>query len=128
MRKMDRLSLDNKLMNAVCEIVFVRRRPERAKGRPITRRMLCSKSISLLGSPNGKVSLNFRLPSGPKKINESKHNIVVVWDIFMQDYRNVSMDACYLVKEIPATDEFWKYFNEHLYPMSSEQKATFMDS
>lgn len=127
MRRIDRGELDKKLLNSVCEIVFIRRRPERAKGRPITRRMLCSKSMNLLNSPNGKLSLNFRLPRGPKKVNEVKHNLVVVWDIFMQDYRNVSMDDCFLVKEIPANEEFWKYFNEVLYPMSAEDKAAFMD-
>lgn len=128
MRRIARLELDGLLNNNVCEIVFVRRRPERAPGRPGIRRMICSNSISLLNSENGKRSLNFRFPRGPKQINESEHNIVVVWDIIMQDYRNVSMDVCYLVRTIPDGDEFWTYFNNELYPMSKEQKLKYMDN
>lgn len=128
MKKLNRTQLAQLLTNNVCEITFVRRRPERARGRPPTRKMLCSNSMDLLNSQNGKLSLNFRLPGGPKKIDELKHNVVVVWDIFMQDYRNVSMEACYLLKEIPANDEFWQYYNEVLIKMTPEEKLHFMDS
>lgn len=127
MKKVSRAELDSLLNSNVCEIVFVRRRPERAPGRPLIRRMLCSNSLKLLTSENGKRSLNFRLPRGPKQIDEVLHNVVVVWDIFMQDYRNVSMEACYLVQSIPDDDRFWNYFNNVLYPMSAEQKMRFMD-
>lgn len=87
--------------------------------------MLCCNSKSLLNSYNGKTSLNFRLPKGPKKINEVKHNVVVTWDLMMQDYRNVSMEACYVVNEFPADDSFWEYFNENIYPMSQAQKLAY---
>ena len=126
MRKIGRTELDGLLNNNACEIVFLRRRPERAKGRPIFRRMLCSNSMEILNSENGIRSLNFRLP-GPKQVDESKHNLVVTWDIFMQDYRNVSMDACFLVKEI-SNEEFWDYYNKVLYPMPQSQKMQFMDT
>lgn len=128
MTKVSRIDLSRRLDNNVCEIIFVRRRPERAPGRPITRKMICCNSMSLLNSRNGKLSLNFRLPSGPKQINESFHNLVVTWDIFMQDYRNVSMEYCYLIREHPADETFWKYYNNTLYPMSKEQKLQYMDS
>lgn len=128
MRKLSKGELDSLLLHNACEIVFLRRRPERAKGRPIFRRMLCSKSMELLNSENGIRSLNFRLPGGPPKIDELKHNVCVVWDIFMQDYRNVSMDKCWLVQQIPGDDRFWKYYNEVLYPMSQDQKMNFMDT
>lgn len=128
MRKIGRVELDSLLKNNVCEITFVRRRPERAPGRPIVRRMICSNSISLLDSEDGIRSLNFHYPKGPKQIDEAFHNVVVVWDIFMQDYRNVSMEACYLNKSIPANEEFWKYYNNVLLPMSPQQKLAFMDN
>lgn len=128
MKKVNRIELDSLLLHNACEIVFVRRRPERAPQRPVFRRMLCSKSMHLLNSVNGKLSLNFRFPRGPKKIDENKQNIIVAWDIFMQDYRNISMDACYLVQSIPDDDTFWKYYNEVLLPMTPEQKQVFMDS
>lgn len=127
-RLIQRSELSALLQHNVCEIVFVRRRPERAPERPEIRRMLCSNSLSLLTSQNGKTSLNFRFPKTPRRINEAKHNIVVVWDIFMQDYRNVSMDTCYLRQTIPDDDTFWKYYNDALLNMSPAQKMNFMDS
>lgn len=128
MRKLGRSELETMLTHSACEIVFLRRRPERAPERPIFRRMLCSNSMNLLNSENGIRSLNFRLPGGPPQIDEVKHNIVVAWDIFMQDYRNISMDKCFLVKEIPDDDSFWEYYNKVLYPMSPQQKMQFMDT
>jgi hypothetical protein len=127
MRKVSRLELDNLLNHNACEIVFMRRRPERAPGRPPYRRMLCSNSMELLNSENGIRSLNFRLP-GPKQIDEAKHNVVVAWDIFMQDYRNISCDVVLLVQTIPDDETFWKYYNEVLYPMSANEKMNFMDT
>lgn len=121
-----RATLDNILLNNVCEIRFVRRAPK--IGAPPTRRMLCTKSYSLLNSTNGRITLNYRPPVKPKQVNEAVENIIVVWDILMQDYRNVSMDQCDLIREIPANEEFWKYFNTNIYPMSPEQKLTFMNS
>lgn len=127
MRRIGRTELDGLLNHNACEIVFLRRRPERAPTRPIFRRMLCSNSMELLNSENGIRSLNFRLP-GPKQVDEAKHNLLVVWDIFMQDYRNVAMDDCFLVKSIPDDETFWKYYNEVLYPMPQSQKMQFMDT
>jgi len=129
MRKVNRLELASLLSNNVCEILFVRRRPERTQHRnKLICRMLCCNSNSLLNSLNGRVSLGFRPPKGPKKIDEVKHNVVVVWDIFMQDYRNVSMDACFLVNQFPADDSFWKYFNDNLYNMTADQKENFRNT
>ena len=128
MQKLNRIRLQTLLTTNVCEIVFVRRSPERAPGKAPTRRMLCCNSMDLLNSINGKLSLNFHLPNGPKQLDEAKHNIVVVWDIFMQDYRNVSTDNVYLVKKIPADDTFWEYYNKNLLQMSAEEKMQFMDT
>lgn len=144
-RKIGKAELDALLLNNVCEIVFVRRRPERAPDRPEIRRMLCTKSIPLLNSQNGKISLNFRFPKTGRRMDERRHDICVVWDIFMQDYRNVSLSTpespsvsvekgtpsyptCYLRQTIPADDTFWKYYNDALFKMSAEQKMQFMDS
>ena len=121
-----RATLDSKLLNNVCEIRFVRGTPK--PGFPPTRRMLCTKSYSLLNSTNGRITLNYRPPRNPKQINEAADNIIVVWDIIMQNYRNVSMDQCDLINEIPANEEFWTYFNNNIYPMSPEQKINFMNS
>ena len=120
-----RATLDSILLNNVCEVRFARRRP--ATGKAATRRMWCTKNYALLNSINGRVSLNYRPPSGPKKINEAAENVLVVWDIIMQDYRSISLDSCDLIQQIPANDDFWEFFNTNLYPMSTEQKINFMN-
>ena len=120
-----RVALDSLLLKNVCEVRFVRRRPVAGDGP--TRRMLCTKSYELLTSVNGRVTLNYAPPKGPKKINEAAENVLVVWDILMQDYRTISMNSCDLIQQIP-DKEFWEYFNENIYPMSPEQKFNFMNS
>src|SRR6056300_1188472 len=120
-----RVALDSLLLKNVCEIRFVRRRPRAGDGP--TRRMLCTKSYELLNSINGRTTLNYAPPRGPKKINEAAENVLVVWDILMQDYRTINMNSCDLIQQIP-DNEFWEYFNENIYPMSPEQKFNFMNS
>lgn len=119
-------SLDTKLSQNVCEVVFIRKRP--VAGSPATRRMWCTKSHELLNSVNGRTSLNYRPPKGSKRFVESTNNVLIVWDIFMQDYRAINMGSCNLVQEIPANDEFWEYYNKNLLPMSAEEKQAFMSS
>ena len=121
-----RATLDNILLSNVCELRFVRKVP--LAGASPTRRMLCTKSHSLLNSSNGRITLNYRPPRGPVKVNEAADNLIVVWDILMQDYRNVNMNQCDLVQQFPADEEFWTYFNDNIYPMSGEQKLTYMNS
>jgi hypothetical protein len=126
MRKLRRTELQGLLKNNICDIFFLRRRPERAPGRPAFRQMLCTNSVEILRSENGIRHLNWR-QAGPKQVNEAIHNLVVTWDIFMQDYRNVSMEYCYLVKSFPADDSFWEYYNNVLYPMSPGEKLRYQD-
>ena len=124
--RISRTALNGILLSNVCEVRFARRiiKP----GVPGTRRMLCTKSHSLLTSTNGKITLNYRAPTRSPIINEAQENVVVVWDILLQDYRNLSMDQCDLLQQIPANEEFWTYFNENIYPMSAEQKFNFMNT
>lgn len=119
-------SLEQKLLNNVVDLRFVRRIP--IPGRPATRRMLCTKSSSLLNSTNGRLSLNYKPPFKGKQFNESKQNALVVWDIFMQSFRVVSLESVVIINEIPANDEFWKYYNKVLLTMTAEQKLQFMNS
>lgn len=127
LKRIKRTELQRLLKSNVCDLLVVRRRPERAPGRPELRQMLCTNSMELLRSENGLRVLNYSGSFEPKKVDERKHNLVVTWDIFMQDYRNVSMDLCYLVQKIPADDNFWKFFNENIFPMSPNEKMRYMD-
>lgn len=143
-RLVSRAELKGLLMNNVCEVVFVRRRPERAPVPPrmYVRRMLCTNASSVLATDNGIKSLNFRQPKTGRRIDENKHDLVCAWDIFMCDYRNISISTlespftgkgpskptCYLRQTIPADDTFWKYYNDALLKMTPVQKLNFMDS
>jgi len=123
---MQRAELDALLLNNVVDVRFNRRRP--IFGKPSTRRIFCTKSLELLGSVNGRISLNYRPPRTVPKYNPASKDLVIVWDIFMQDYRNISAESAVVLKVIPANDEFWKYFNESLRPMSANDKILYMES
>ena len=117
-------SLKTTLNNNVCEIRFVKRRPNLGSGQSV-RTMLCTLDMSLLNSLNGRTTLNFKPPTQPPAFNPESKNLLLVWDVIMQGWRMVSMDSCDLIKTIPA-DEFWEYFNEFIYPMTIEEKNSFM--
>lgn len=144
-RLIGKMELDNLLRDNVCEIVFIRRRPERAPGRPTVRRMICTKCLRLLKDSINSRSFNYFDPKTLRRMDEYYHDIVVVWDVLQQNYRNVSIstpespavsrkkhtgtfNTCYLRQTIPADDTFWKYYNDKLFTMSRVQKLSFMDS
>jgi hypothetical protein len=118
-------TLNQLLQENVREIKFVRRRPK--PGSSPTRRMLCTNAATLLRSREAREALHYTPTKQPPKYNPRAKNLLIVWDIFMQAYRTISVDSCELISQIPANDEFWKYFNEVLYKMTPEQKTTFMN-
>lgn len=124
--KVGRASLQSLLLDNVAEIRFRRRvnDPTRAPYRT----MLCTNSEKLLYSLNGQITLNFKSPKQGLKYNPTSKNIVMTWDILMQEFRAVSMEDCELLAKYPATDEFWKVFNEKFYPMSAAQKVLYMNA
>lgn len=119
-------TLKTVLLSNVAEIKFLRKRPK--PGAPPSRRMLCTNSLSLLNSPEGRIALNYRRAINYPKFNPEVKDLLITWDIFMQDYRCINMKACDLVTAIPANKTFWKYFNERLALMSPQEKMRFMNS
>lgn len=115
------------LENNVLEIKFIRRRLK--ANLPPTRRMLCTNNRSILASGPGKKLLNFHesIKPGPG-YNPAAKNIVIVWDILVQDYRCVSGDDCEVLQVIENVEDFWTYYNDVLYPMTPKQKTAFMMS
>jgi len=115
----------------VCEIKFRRRNP--VAGKPLYRRMLCSTCPLLLMSLEGRLTLNYRATSNPPPYDPDKYNLVIVWDILMQDYRSINMSYCNLIAKIPVNNKqsiqkFWDYFNKEIYPKSPAQKTMWMNS
>lgn len=90
--------------------------------------MLCTNSNELLYSVNGRTTLNFKPPKKQLNYSPTAKNIVVAWDILMQDFRAISVDDCEVLREYPANDGFWEVFNEKFYPMSPEQKLLYMNA
>lgn len=119
-------TLDSLLLNNVLDLKFIRRKQSPTKAP--TRRMLCTKSFDLLNSTNGRIVLNYKAPTQQKQFNEATNNACVVWDILMQDYRIVPAETVSIIKQIPADEAFWQYFNKEIYIMSREQKMLFMES
>lgn len=119
-------TLENLLLNNVLDLRFTRRIP--LANKPATRRMLCTKSYELLNSTNGRIVLNYRPPRSGKQFNERRENACIVWDILMQDYRIVSADQITIIRQIPANQEFWTFFNKEIYTLNTEQKILYMES
>jgi hypothetical protein len=142
-RLISQRELSSLLNDNVCEIIFVRRRPERAPVPPRyeIRRMICTNAGSLLQSEKGFDNLGFRYPKTSRRINGPYHDIVCVWDILMRDYRNVSISTpespytglgsskmtCHLRQTIPV-NAFWRYYENTLLKLSPAQRLAFMDS
>lgn len=128
--RMGRGALSLLLMTNVVELRF-RRRIEKA-GVGDYRRMLCTNDRGLLMSALGRNILNYNPPrGGGLPYNPSDKNLVVTWDIFLQDYRMINcndVDVISVIKTSPDPKPFWEYFNQHLLPMAGGQKATFMDT
>ena len=73
------------------------------------------------------MALNFKPTYKPPEYNPAQKNLIITWDIFMQNYRNINMDSCDMVSIIPANDMFWNYFADKLTNMTAQQKIAFMD-
>lgn len=114
------------LQNNICEIKFLRRRPRPGAG-PF-RRMVCTNAPALLFSTDGRITLNYSPARGGPRFDQMQKNVVVAWDVLMQDYRAISCDSCDLIATIPANEQFWDYFRKELLPMTSGQKTAFMNS
>ena len=119
-------TLKSLLLSNVVEIKFLRKRPKPGAG--LSRRMLCTNSLSLLNSTEGRLALNYKRAINMPKFDPSANNLIITWDIFMQSYRCINMAACDLIQVIPANKEFWTFFNQQLAGMSGVQKINFMNS
>lgn len=117
-------TLKKLLLNNVAEIKFVRRLAK--PGFPPTRRMLCTNSLKLLNSPEGRLALNYRKAYHTPKYRPELYDLLVTWDIIMQDYRQINLYACDIIQVIPANKQFWKFFNEKLALLTPKQKIVFM--
>jgi hypothetical protein len=90
--------------------------------------MLCTNAPLILNTIEGRVALNYKPASGRLKFSPDQKNLIITWDIFMQDYRCINVNSCELIATIPAGEAWWKYFKDNLTKLSPQQKIMFMDS
>jgi len=83
------------LLAKVCEVKFARRNPK--PGRPASRRMLCTNNVQLLNSVEGRTVLNYRPPRQAPDYNPNQENLIITWDILMQDFRTINCDTVDLI-------------------------------
>ena len=108
------------------ELKFVRRDKKR---RPTTRRMLCTLDRQLLNSTFGLNILNFKRPKYSPPYNAASRGLATVWDIIMQDWRNIPTESAEVVSVVPTIPmkNFLVYFDSHIKLMSTAEKQQFME-
>ena len=119
-------NLKSILLDKVCEVKFVRRNVK--PGRPASRRMLCTNNVQLLNSVEGRTVLNYRPPRQAPEYNPNQENLIITWDILMQDFRTINCDTVDLISTLEADETFWLYINEKIAPMSAGEKMAFMNT
>lgn len=97
---------------------------------PPIRRMLCTRDRALLNSALSKEIFNFIPPTQPHPYNAASKGLVTVFDIIMQDWRNIPADQCEVIMAVPTKPEqrFWEFFDKKLRSMTTKQKEQFMEN
>ena len=125
--RVSRGQLINILKDNVCEVKFARRVFK--SGAPPTRRMLCTNSFPLLNSENGRLTLNYRPTTRLQDYDPAIKNLIIVWDIFMQNYRQINCtNGVELIRTIPANEEFWNYYTANLQTLTPQEKLNFQNT
>jgi len=116
------------LQKNVVELRFRRRHPKH--GFKDLRRMLCTNDSTLLNSPAGKHIFHYEPPTHSRKYNPLAKNLVMTFDVFMQQYRMVNVQSCDIIAVISTDppDKWWEYFNKRVLSMSAGQKLIFMNN
>ena len=125
--RLGRTALAILLQRNVVELRFIRRHAK--FNHPPHRRMLCTNDKVLLLSAPGKMILNFERPIGSLPYDAGQHNLVITYDIMMQNWRAIpceSVEVIAVVKTNPPS-HFWDYFMKSIAPMSGMQKLQFND-
>lgn len=125
--QVSRGELERLLRFNICEIRFKRRHAK--PGMATTRRMLCTNSLNFLVIPQWQVALNYRFAKSYPKFNQEEKNVIITWDILMQDFRIIPLDEAELIQRYDASDEgFGPVFNKVFRKMSPRAKLKWMNS
>lgn len=127
---MNRLTLGG--LQSLCEthlveLKFIRR--TKATGVLPTRRMLCTRDMRILTSELGRMTFNFTLPTKSPPYDPKTKNLLTVFDIIFQDWRNIPVESVMVVMAVPTNPQksFWEYFDKVLRKMTKTQKQNFIN-
>jgi hypothetical protein len=125
--KLSLTGLKQLCLSNVVELKFDRRRPQGYTF--LHRRMLCTLDPVILNSQSGIEILNFKKPTMPPPYAAEPKNLLTVWDIIMQDWRNIPIENTNVIATVPTKppEKFWEYFNKVIVKMTSRQKANFIN-
>ena len=61
--------------------------------------------------------------------NAASKGLVTVWDIIMQDWRNIPAAACNVIMAVAVEpqEKFWKWFDMKIKPMTTLAKESFIN-
>lgn len=129
--RVGRITLQGMLAQSVLDIRFTRKNPK--PGKPATRRMLCSNSTAFLNSIAAKSVFGFSAPTQAPKYNATVNNLVIAYDLFMQNFRAINASNVEVINVYPTNteesiQEFWDFFSKNLAQLSAADKDRFMDS
>ena len=91
--------------------------------------MICTIDPAILDSQLGIEILNFKRPFTSASYNAASKNLLTVWDIIMQDWRNIPVESVDVVATVPTKppEKFWEYFNKVIAKMTARQKLNFIN-
>jgi hypothetical protein len=109
----------------IVEIFFNRRTKNVV---PPTRRILCTRDRSFLNSALSKQIFNFIPPSKPHPYDAASRGLVTVFDILMQDWRNIPAESCQVIMAVSTqpNQKFWEFFDKKIKNMTTQNKKDFM--
>jgi hypothetical protein len=126
---MNKLTLNG--LKSLCEthlveLKFIRR--NKTSSNIPTRRMICTRDMRILNSEIGKMTFNFTVPSKAAAYNTTSKNLLTVFDIIFQDWRNIPVENTMVVMAVPTNPQkpFWEYFDKVLRNMTKKEKQNFI--
>ena len=126
MNRLTLQGLDSLCLTHLVELKFIRR-IKKPSSLP-TRRMLCTRDMRLLNSSQGRMVFNFLPPIKSAPYDAKSKNLLPVFDIIFQDWRNIPVENTMVVMAVPTNPQktFWEYFDKVLRNMTRKQKQNFI--
>jgi hypothetical protein len=127
MNRLTLQGLDSLCRTNLVELKFIRRL--KRINVPPTRRMLCTRDMRMLDSEQGRIAFNFSFPINSPAYDARSKNLLPVFDIIFQDWRNIPVESVMVMMAIPTNPQktFWEYFDRVLRKMTKPQKQAFIN-